>query len=41
MNINNINTYLGPRGYTIPKNDISIENQVKIRNDLNIKPFII
>lgn len=37
---NNINTYLGPRGYTILKNEISIENQVKIRTDLTIKPFI-
>lgn len=40
MNINNINTYLGIRGYTIPKNEISIENQTKIRKDLTIKPFI-
>ena len=35
-----INTYLGQKGYTIPKNEISIENQKKIRNDLTIKPFI-
>ena len=35
-----LNTYLGQKGYTIPKNEISIENQKKIRNDLNIKPFI-
>lgn len=36
----NINTYLGQKGYTISKNEISIENQKKIRNDLAIKPFI-
>ena len=35
-----VNTYLGQKGYTIPKNEISIENQKKIRNDLTIKPFI-
>ncbi len=38
--MNNVNTYLGQRGYTIPKNEISIENQTKIRKDLTIKPFI-
>lgn len=40
MNENKINTYLGPRGYTIPKNELSVENQVKIRNDLTIKPYV-
>jgi superfamily II DNA or RNA helicase len=40
MIMNNVNTYLGQRGYTIPKNEISIENQTKIRKDLTIKPFI-
>jgi superfamily II DNA or RNA helicase len=40
MDKNNMNTYLGIRGYTIPKNEISIESQIKIRNDLTIKPFI-
>ena len=34
-----MNTYLGEKGYTIPKNELSIEKQIKIRNDLNIKPF--
>jgi|688.fasta_scaffold106386_2 superfamily II DNA or RNA helicase len=33
-----INTYLGQKGYTIPKNEISIEKQKQIRNDLTIKP---
>jgi superfamily II DNA or RNA helicase len=40
MSESKINTYLGPRGYTIPKNELTVENQVKIRNDLTIKPYI-
>jgi superfamily II DNA or RNA helicase len=32
------NTYLGQKGYTINKNEISIEKQKQIRNDLTIKP---
>jgi len=35
-----MNTYLGQKGYTIPKSELSIEKQVKIRNDLTIKPFV-
>lgn len=34
-----MNTYLGPKGYTIPKNEISYEEQQKIRTNLMIKPF--
>jgi superfamily II DNA or RNA helicase len=34
-----MNTYLGQKGYTINKSELSIEKQVKIRNDLMIKPF--
>ena len=34
-----INTYLGQKGYTISKNELTIEQQKKIRNDLTIKPF--
>jgi superfamily II DNA or RNA helicase len=34
-----MNTYLGQKGYTINKSELSIENQIKIRNDLTIKPF--
>jgi superfamily II DNA or RNA helicase len=34
-------TYLGQKGYTINKSDISIEQQKKIRTDLTIKPFVI
>ena len=32
-----MNTYLGQKGYTIPKSELSIETQVKIRSDLMIK----
>ena len=35
-----INTYLGQKGYTIPKNELSIEKQKQIRNDLTIKPYV-
>ena len=35
-----INTYLGQKGYTIPKNELTIEKQKQIRNDLTIKPFV-
>ena len=34
-----MNTYLGQKGYTIPKIELTIEEQKKIRNDLTIKPF--
>ena len=34
-----LNTYLGQKGYTIPKNELTIEQQKQIRNDLMIKPF--
>jgi superfamily II DNA or RNA helicase len=35
-----LNTYLGQKGYTIPKNELTIEQQKQIRNDLTIKPFL-
>jgi len=35
-----LNTYLGQKGYTISKNELTIEQQKKIRNDLTIKPFV-
>lgn len=35
-----LNTYLGQKGYTIPKNEVTIEKQKQIRNDLTIKPFV-
>jgi superfamily II DNA or RNA helicase len=34
-----MNTYLGQKGYTIVKNDLTIEQQKQIRTDLTIKPF--
>jgi superfamily II DNA or RNA helicase len=34
-----LNTYLGQKGYTISKNEISIEQQKQIKHDLTIKPF--
>ena len=34
-----MNTYLGQKGYTISKNEITIEKQKQIREDLTIKPF--
>ena len=33
------NTYLGQKGYTILKNELTIEQQKQLRNDLTIKPF--
>jgi superfamily II DNA or RNA helicase len=36
-----MNTYVGQKGYTISKNELSIEIQKQIRNDLTIKPFVI
>jgi superfamily II DNA or RNA helicase len=35
-----INAYLGQKGYTISKNELTIEKQKQIRNDLTIKPFV-
>jgi superfamily II DNA or RNA helicase len=35
-----MNTYLGGKGYTILKSALTLEQQVKIRNDLMIKPFV-
>jgi superfamily II DNA or RNA helicase len=34
-----VNTYLGQKGYTLVKNELTIEQQKTIRNDLTIKPF--
>jgi len=36
----NINTYLGQKGYTILKNEISVKLQYFIREQLMVKPFI-
>lgn len=35
-----INTYLGKKGYTLFKNELSIEKQKQLRNELTIKPFV-
>ena len=35
----NYTTYLGQKGYTIPKSELTVEQQKQIRNDLTIKPF--
>lgn len=34
-----MNTYLGQKGYTIPKKELTPEQKKKIINDLTIKPF--
>ena len=34
-----MNTYLGQKGYTIPKNELTVAQQVKIRDELTIKPY--
>ena len=39
-NYNSINAYLGQKGYTIPKNELTVEQQKQIRNDLTIKPYV-
>lgn len=36
----NINSYLGQKGYTIIKSELTVEQQKKIRNDLTIKPYV-
>ena len=36
-----INSYLGQKGYTISKNEITAEQQKQIRHDLTIKPFLV
>ena len=35
-----MNSYLGQKGYTIYKTDIPFEQHEKIRNDLNVKPYL-
>ena len=39
-NKNNYKTYLGQKGYTIIKNDLTIQQQIQIKNDLTIKPYV-
>jgi len=35
-----LNSYLGQKGYTILKKELTIEQQKQIRNDLTIKPYV-
>ena len=35
-----MNTYLGQKGYTISKSELTVEQQKKIREDLTIKPYV-
>ena len=35
-----LNSYLGQKGYTIIKKELTIEQQKQIRNDLTIKPYV-
>ena len=39
-NNNHINSYLGQKGYTLLKKELTIEQQKQIRNDLTIKPYV-
>jgi superfamily II DNA or RNA helicase len=39
MSNTEIQSYLGPKGYSIIKNTLSISQQNKIRNDLTVAPF--
>lgn len=41
LQTNAFNTYLGQKGYTISKSELTEEQQTKIRNDLTVKPFVI
>ena len=36
----NINTYLGNKGYTVSKNDLSIKHQLKLKEMLTVKPYV-
>lgn len=40
QNNSELNSYLGQKGYTILKKELTIEQQKKIRNDLTIKPYV-
>lgn len=39
-NKSKLTTYLGQKGYTLNKNELSIELQKKIRADLTVKPYV-
>ena len=41
MNMNiNMNTYLGQKGFTIPKNELTQDQIEEIKKDLTIRPFV-
>ena len=40
MQEDEIATYIGPKGYTIIKSYMSVEEQEFLRNDLTVKPFV-
>jgi superfamily II DNA or RNA helicase len=37
---NDLNTYLGNKGYTILKNELSIKHQLKLKEILMVKPYV-
>jgi len=39
-NKSSLNPYLGQKGYTLLKKELTIEQQKQIRNDLTIKPYV-
>ena len=39
MSIEMKESYIGPKGYTIYKESISVKEQISIRNELTVKPF--
>ena len=37
---NDCATYLGQKGYTIKKENMEIKDQIELRNDLMVKPYV-
>ena len=35
-----MNTYLGQKGYSILKNELSVEEQIKLREELNVGAYM-
>ena len=35
-----INKYLGPKGYSIRKESLSIQEQLDLRDELTVRPFV-
>ena len=35
-----VNKYLGPKGYSIRKSCLDIDEQIQIRDELTVKPFV-